>query len=246
LTWGEAGMDASTRGTMTRFDFDKVSRQYDDWYDGPVGRVYDRIEKRAVAEALGSRPEGRRMLEIGCGTGHWTNFFSELGLEVFGVDLSLGMMRVAQSKRIVRARFALADASSLPFPNGSFDVGCAITTLEFVSDAQAVLEEFARCVRPGGRIVVGVLNRVSLLAWLRRRRGSPVFREARLMSAGELLRLLAGFGDASVLSTTFVLPWRGLLWLSRVLDAAGRILRLPFGDFLVGTVKLERSREVKE
>ncbi|HUT04575.1 MAG TPA: methyltransferase domain-containing protein [bacterium] len=231
---------------MTPFDFDNVAGRYDDWYGGPVGRVYDRIEKRAVAEALGSSPKGRRMLEIGCGTGHWAEFFSELGLEVFGVDLSLGMMRVAQSKGIVRARFALADASSLPFPSSSFDVGCAITTLEFVSDASVVLEELTRCVRPGGRIVVGVLNRVSLLAWLRRRRGSPVVRESRLMTAGELLRLLAGLGDASVLSTAFVLPWRGLLWLSRVLDAVGRILRLPFGDFLVGTVKVERSREVKE
>lgn len=226
---------------MTPFDFDNVAGRYDDWYHGPVGRVYDRIEKRAVTKALGSSPEGRRILEIGCGTGHWAGFFSELGLEVFGVDLSSGMVRVAQSRGIERARFALADASSLPFPSGSFDVGCAITTLEFVSDAQAALEELTRCVRPGGRIVVGVLNRVSLLAWLRSRRGSLVFREARLMTADELLRLLAGFGDASVLSAAFVLPWRGLLWLSRVLDAVGRVLRLPCGDFLVGTVKLERS-----
>ena len=246
MSWGEASNGPLACETMARFDSDKVSRQYDDWYDSPVGRVYDRIEKRAIAETLRSRTEGRRMLEIGCGTGHWAEFFSELGFEVFGVDLSSSMMRAAQSKGIEHARFALADASSLPFPGGSFDVGCAITTLEFVPDARAVLEELARCLRPGGRIVVGVLNRVSLLAWLRRRRGSPVFREALLMTADELLRLLAGFGDASVVSTAFVLPWRGLLWLSRVLDAVGRILRLPFGDFLVGAVKVERSRKVKE
>ncbi|RLC47829.1 MAG: ubiquinone biosynthesis protein UbiE [Candidatus Coatesbacteria bacterium] len=233
-------MGASTRGMMARFDFDKVSRRYDEWYETPLGEVHDRIQKRAVAEALGERTEGRRMLEIGCGTGHWTQFFSELGFEVLGVDLSFGMLRVAQSKGIERTRLALADASRLPFSSGSFDVGCAITTLEFVSDAQAALRELARCVRPGGRIVVGVLNRASLLAWLRRRRGSPTFRDARLMTVGELRGLLAGFGDASVFSTGFVLPWRGLLWLSRVSNAVGRVLRLPFGDFLVGTVRIEQ------
>ena len=222
---------------MTKLDFDNVADQYDGWYDNPVGQTYDRIQKREIAYAL-EPSDGGRMLEVGCGTGHWTAFFASEGFDVIGVDVSWKMLQLASSKDIPSARYALTNAQYLPFDKGTFDVACAITALEFMSDAKAAITEIARCVKPGGKVVLGVLNRVSLLAWLRRRRGSDTFVEARLMSKKEVDRLLKTVGDAAVHSTAFVLPWRGLLWLSGVLNAAGRFLRLPFGDFIVGIVKL--------
>ena len=59
------------------------------------------------------------------------------------------------------------------------------------------------------------------------------------MSRTEVDRLLSAVGDAAVYSTAFLLPWRGLLWLSVVLNAVGRFLRLPFGDFIVGIVRVQ-------
>jgi len=220
-----------------KLDFDNVADRYDSWYEGPVGQMYDRIQKREIAHALGSPSDRRRMLEVGCGTGHWAAFFVSAGFDVIGVDASMRMLQVASSKGIPSARYSLADAQNLPFDRDTFDLACAITALEFMSDAQAALAEIARCVKPGGKVVVGVLNRVSLLAWLRRRRGSATFVGARLMSKKEVNALLKTVGDAAVHSTAFVLPWRGLLWLSGVLNAVGRFLRLPVGDFIVGIVK---------
>jgi len=223
---------------MTELDFDDVADQYDDWYSNPVGETYDRIQKREIACALDSPSHGRQMLDVGCGTGHWTGFFISKGFDVIGVDVSRKMLQIASSKSTPSARYALADTKALPFNTNTFDVACAITALEFTTDARAALKEIARCVRPGGKVVVGVLNRVSLLAWLRRRRGSATFVEARLMSRKEVDRLLKTVGDAAVHSAAFVLPWRGLLWLSGVLNVVGRFLRLPFGDFIVGIVKV--------
>lgn len=177
------------------------------------------------------------MLEVGCGTGHWTGFFSGMGFEVTGVDVSRKSLKLATSKDISAAAFVLADAHELPFGSGAFDVACAITALEFLADARASVAEIGRCLKPGGRLVVGVLNRVSLLAWLRRRRGSKTFARARLMSVDEVCEILEPLGDATVYSTAFVLPWRGLLWLSAVLNVVGRLLRLPYGDFIVGIVR---------
>ncbi len=223
---------------MTAFDFEDVAERYDDWYRNPVGQTYDRIQKREIAHALGPPSDRRLMLEVGCGTGHWAAFFVSAGFDVIGVDVSRKMLQVASSKGIPSAKYALADAQNLPFDRGTFDLACAITALEFMSDAQAALAEIARSVKPGGKVVVGVLNRVSLLAWLRRRRGSATFAGARLMSKKEVARLLKTVGHAAVHSTAFVFPWQGLLWLSGVLNAVGRFLRLPFGDFIVGIVRL--------
>jgi len=226
---------------MTKSDFDNIANKYDSWYENPVGQTYDRIQKREIAYALESVSDGKKMLEVGCGTGHWTAFFANKGFDVTGVDISSKMLQVASSKGIRSARYTLVDCRNLPFDRNTFDVACAITALEFMSDARTALAEIARCVRPGGKVVVGVLNRVSLLAWLRRRRGSTTFAKAHLMSNKEVRRLLKTVGDATVNSSAFVLPWRGLLWLSRVLDAVGRFLRLPFGDFIVGTVRIQSS-----
>ncbi|MBN1593649.1 MAG: class I SAM-dependent methyltransferase [Candidatus Coatesbacteria bacterium] len=224
---------------MSTYDFDLVADRYDDWYDNPVGRMYDRIQKKAIDRALPIVAADGLMLEIGCGTGQWTEYFTSSGIRVVGVDISRQMLQVAGSKGIPSARFVRADAIHLPFKDGSFELISAITSLEFVGDARAVVLEAARCAKYGGWMVIGMLNRASLMAWLRKRRRSPLFAGARLMSVDELGNLLDTIGVAKVYSTAFMLPWRGLLWFSVVLNAVGRLFRLPFGDFMVGVLKIQ-------
>jgi len=214
-----------------------VAGSYDQWYETAVGQAYDRLEKLAAERILPTPTDGRRLLEVGCGTGHWSRFFAAQGFLVTGVDLSPEMIRKASAKAIPDARFLVADAGALPFADGEFDVAAAITVLEFVADPRRVLEEMKRCVRRGGLLVVGVLNRLSVLGVWRRLRPSELFASATFFSCSELRRLLAGFGEARVRAAAFVLPWRGLLWLAPVLDALGRSCHLPCGDFLVGKVR---------
>lgn len=224
-------------GRSSGFSFDTVAGSYDRWYETAVGRAYDRLEKRAVERALPASAQGRQLLEVGCGTGHWSRFFAEQGFLVTGVDLSPEMIRRASAKAIPDARFLVADAGALPFADGEFDVAVAITLLEFAADPRRILEEMARCVRRGGLLVVGVLNRLSVLGIWRRLRPSDLFASATFFSRSELRRLLAGFGEVRVWAAAFVLPWRGLLWLAPALDALGRSCHLPWGDFLVGKVR---------
>ncbi|MCD6328131.1 class I SAM-dependent methyltransferase [bacterium] len=226
------------------FDFDEVADNYEDWYESRIGRTYDRLEKQAIRAALGPVPSGKTLLSIGCGTGHFMELFKRQGFSVTGIDVSEKMINLASARSGASARYALADGQFLPFANGAYDVACAITALEFVPDAKAAIMEMARCVKPGGCIIVGVLNRVSLLAWLRRRRNSPIFRSANLMSKKDLKTLLGAIGDASVYSTTVVLPWPGFIALSGALSALVSFFGFPFGDFLIGIVKVDSNKEI--
>jgi ubiquinone/menaquinone biosynthesis C-methylase UbiE len=225
------------RTSPSTFDFGTAAERYEHWYDTEQGVVYDGIEKRAIGRALPESRHGNQLLEIGCGTGHWSRFFAERGFRVTGIDISAKMINVARREGVADTRFSVADAANLPFSDDSFDVVVAVTVLEFVAEPWKTLREMARCVGPGGRIVVGALNRHSILGIWRRFRPSDVFASAKMFSASELYGLLSHFGRATLRTAAFVIPWRWLLWTAPCLDALGRGCRLPWGDFLVGEVQ---------
>jgi len=219
--------------------FDNIASSYDLWYKTALGRTYDVLEKKAIEKVLPAPANGDRLLEVGCGTGHWSAFFSRQGFVVTGVDISPKMVGAAREKGISDASFEVADAQSLPFEDGQFDVTAAITTLEFVRDPKVVVREMARCTRrPGGTIVVGVLNGLARINRERKAARKPPYDAAQLFIPSGLRELLAPYGEPNVASTTFVPASRLILPLASVIDAAGRLLHLSRGALLVGRVKL--------
>ncbi len=221
----------------TTFDFDVLAEEYDQWYQTAEGIMYDQLEKRAVTRLLPRSGHGMRLLEVGCGTGHWTRFFSEKGFKVTGVDISSSMLSIAREKHISGASFQPADAHSLPFEDGRFDVTAAITTLEFVRDAEAVVREMARCVRnPGGIVLAGVLNARAPRNRRMKAADEPPYNAARLFSPREMKAMLAPYGRTEVAVAAFVpnKPW--LLPLAPLADVFVRMLHLPYGAFVTGRV----------
>lgn len=111
----------------------------------------------------------RQILEVGCGAGQCSRWLAEQGALATGVDLSSGMLE--QASRLQREQplapdavpptFLQADARSLPFPSGSFDIAfSSYGALPFVKDAEVVLGEVARVLRPGGTWVFSVTHPV--------------------------------------------------------------------------------------
>lgn len=102
----------------------------------------------------------RQILEVGCGAGQCSRWLAEQGAITTGVDVSAGMLE--QASRLQRQHplredatpptFLHADARALPFASNSFDIAfSSYGALPFVKDAEVVLSEVARVVRPGGR-----------------------------------------------------------------------------------------------
>jgi ubiquinone/menaquinone biosynthesis C-methylase UbiE len=170
------------------FNFDEVADSYDSWYADRRGTMYDRLEKKLIASFLPTGTEGRKLLEIGGGTGRWSRLFSQRGFEVTGLDISERMVNTALQKGIPNVSFHMGDGHLLPFQDSSFDLTAAITTLEFVRDAEVVLREMIRCTHKPGRILLGMLNGLSTVNRQKQRRGRPgnPYAAARLFSPVEL------------------------------------------------------------
>ena len=221
------------------FDFDLLSCKYDSWYDSAKGRMYDRLEKKAISRYFPESTRGKKLLEVGCGTGHWSRFFSEYGFEVTGVDISRRMINIAKSKNISNASFHLADGHFLPFKDGVFDVTAAITTLEFVRDAEVVVQEMVRCTRKlGGRLLIGVLNELARLNRKRKQRPESPYVNARLFSPTEIKQLLEPFGRLAMVTVGFVPNQKLFLPLAPLFDTVGRFFHIPYGAFIAAEVRL--------
>ncbi|MYM42111.1 class I SAM-dependent methyltransferase [Duganella qianjiadongensis] len=96
---------------------------------------------------------GVTALEIGCATGEFCGVMVTLGASVHGVDRSASMVQQA-SARHAEARFTVADASALPYPDAGFDIVLAASLLNVVADPVAVLREMARVCRHGGALAL--------------------------------------------------------------------------------------------
>lgn len=97
--------------------------------------------------------EGRRILDIGCGSGVLARALAERGAAVTGIDPGEATIRAAAA-RVPDARFERASAEAMPFADGSFDGAVILNALHHVSGPESALVEAARVVGPGCPIVV--------------------------------------------------------------------------------------------
>ncbi|HEX3255466.1 MAG TPA: methyltransferase domain-containing protein [Gaiellaceae bacterium] len=96
--------------------------------------------------------DGRRTLDVGCGTGTFAVALAERGGKVWGVDASPEMLSEARAKGS-RARFKEGNAEALPFKDGWFERVVMRLSLQHV-DRPRALAEAARVLVPGGRIAI--------------------------------------------------------------------------------------------
>ena len=124
----------------------------------------DNIERPAIERLIGD-VAGSRILELGCGSGPYSVWLADRGAQVIGLDLSPTMISLAQeraSKRNLQAEFRVADIrDALPFNDAQFDLVFSATTLHYVENLDATLNEAARVMKPGGRLVASVLHPMS-------------------------------------------------------------------------------------
>ncbi|MCK9382301.1 MAG: methyltransferase domain-containing protein [Sulfuritalea sp.] len=179
---------------------------YEAWYDSPRGRWIGTVEYALLRSLL--RPEpGSSLLDIGCGTGHFTRAFArDVRGHVLGLDPNRDWLDYARTHAAAGEQYVAGLAESLPFPDRSFDYTVSVTALCFVERQQQALRELVRVTRR--RFALGLLNRHSLL-YLQKGRGggTGAYQGAHWHTPAEIRTLFAPLPVCNLrLRTAIVLP----------------------------------------
>jgi len=153
-----------------RVNYDALSR----WYDLIEGGWERRPREKALQNL--AVPPKARVLEIGCGTGSSLVDLAEkagMGGRIIGVDLSVGMLRVAKNrlrKQNISSPVFLyqADALTLPFATASFQALFMSFTLELFDTPEIplILAECSRILQPGASLSLVATSRMGGVAWM--------------------------------------------------------------------------------
>jgi SAM-dependent methyltransferase len=168
---------------------------------------------------------GRTVLEVGCGAGVDLARFARGGADVTGVDLASSAIELARAnfaQQGLQGRFEVADGEQLPFPDNTFDLIYAHGVVQYTADPRQLVKECLRVLKPGGRAVFQVYNRVSWLNALSKlmkvgleHDGAPVLLKFSIV---EFRRLLAGFQEVTIVPERFPVKsrlhggWKGAVY----------------------------------
>ncbi|HSQ03279.1 MAG TPA: class I SAM-dependent methyltransferase [Burkholderiales bacterium] len=213
--------------------------KYAGWYGTPRGRWIGETEGSLMERLVGLRPEDS-LLDVGCGTGYFTGFFAQhTGGTVIGLDPNTEWLRYGANEGAADIAWVAARAEALPFADRTFDVVTSVTALCFIADqAEAVREMLRVCRR---RIVLGLLNRHSLL-WFSKGRhgGTGSYQGAYWHTIDEARTLLQQLGCSRIETRTAVFfPDGGpaARWLEAHLPN-----RLLWGAFLAVVADVDQTR----
>lgn len=211
--WTRNPMTYDWRGTSTlapgtREWFEDIDRRFFDaayYARGADGAPFGRYLNTAEIQR-------KDVLEVGCGMGTHAALLARAGAALTAIDLTepaVEMTRRRLETFNLEGRVLQADAEALPFPEHSFDLVWSWGVIHHSGSFERCLAEITRVLRPGGRLLLMVYHRRSLLYYvhnglirgilmgqLRRRTLEEIYSRnmdgawARLFSRGELQRHL--------------------------------------------------------
>lgn len=152
---------AEKRGSSIEFDANWRSRpeSYNNyWTDRkPANQIQlaFRMHWRLFSELIDSQGDGKKgkCLEIGCGRGSISSYFTADGFDCTLLDTSSSVLQIARNifkQSGHKGKFVTGDANHLPFPADTFDVVVSIGLLEHFRDVVQPIQEQIRVLRPSG------------------------------------------------------------------------------------------------
>jgi len=213
---------------------------YNDWFSSEPGQTAAAIEKDLL-QRLWAPSMPQTVLEVGCGTGLFLEWFGGGGHQVTGLEPSPYMLNVARRRLPQRVALDRGYAEDLPYEDNAFDTVALITTLEFVNDPYRAIEEALRVARR--HVLLGILNKYSIATWqhcLRRLWKPSIYSHARFFSVFQLRHMVTKALNGPVpirWQTCLLFPLTTLRYL-HFLERSRFLHWLPFGHFIVMRIDL--------
>jgi len=195
-------------------------------YEG-AARLQRAVGEELLALAHHALPSPVRVLDLGCGTGHFAARLAAryAGARITGLDIADGMLRHARARADVAGlEWVCGDAEQLPLAAGSVDLLFSSLALQWCEHAGSAFREIARVLAPGGQALVSTLGDDTLwelrAAWRAVDDGVHVNRFERMSVLVESARA-AGLTLRAASQTYHVLAYREVQSLARELRALG-------------------------
>jgi ubiquinone/menaquinone biosynthesis C-methylase UbiE len=153
---------------ITFFDGHAAADAYDVFTTDTNERIIDSFVR------LSGLPAGARVVDLGCGSGVFTEVLQRRGYRCAGVDLSPKLIAIARNK-FLKIDFIEGDVEQLQFADGSFDGVLLSGLIHHLPDPSRCASEVIRILRPGGRFVAFDPNRMNPFMYLYRDRSSPFY-----------------------------------------------------------------------
>ncbi len=144
---------------MSKIDNREYYDAFADGYDDKRHDGYHKMIDEQAAEIVRRVGEGKRILEVGCGTGLILQRVVQFASKAQGIDLSEGMLAKAKERGLDVQQ---ADATNLPFEDETFDVVYSFKVLAHLENWDKAIEEMMRVLKPDGFLIVDVYNKKSV------------------------------------------------------------------------------------
>lgn len=168
---------------MAETVFDKLADHYDAWFDSARGAALFRGEVECLERLMPQDRSG--WAEVGVGSGR----FAQALRVSEGVDPCLPLLEMARARGIKAVEGV---AEELPYDGNSLEGILVVVTLCFLDDPDRAMAEFARVLRPGGSLLVGIVPADSAWGEFYRLKGEedhPFYSVARFYTADEVIQL---------------------------------------------------------
>ena len=181
--------------------FETSAEQYEDWFEKHPATYKSEIN--AIRNALPEGWRNMRGMEIGIGTGRFAIPFNIHE----GVEPAVAMRKIAEAKNIHAVE---GTAENLPFDKETFDFALMVTTICFVDDPDKSCKEAYRIIKPGGSLIIGIVNKNSELGqeYEARKQTSRFYKDATFFTVEDIIKLLSnsGFTDLKFQQTLTAHP----------------------------------------
>lgn len=159
-------------------------RKFDDWFF----EFYPYLERYINFASM----RGKKVLEVGLGMGSVGQKLAENAAHYSGLDIAQGPVdgmnhRLAQSG--LNGHAVQGSVLDAPFENESFDCIVAIGCFHHTGNMQRAVDEAARMLKPGGRVVIMVYNAVSYVRWMLHPKETAAYWLQSLKGSAEPLKL---------------------------------------------------------
>ncbi|MDD3706045.1 MAG: methyltransferase domain-containing protein [Clostridiaceae bacterium] len=132
---------------MLKVDYNSISKVYDKVREEEIEELHSLLQGIEICE-------GTTILDIGCGTGNYTNLLERItGAKVYGLDASEGMLSKAKEKNS-KITFVLGDACNLPFEDNYFSFIYMTDVIHHIQDIDKMFYEIFRVLQIGGRVCI--------------------------------------------------------------------------------------------